>query len=261
MSSRSCKFSAVLLAAADEVVVQRGDPQPGLIRVDFVTPLHRAPRLVHADPAVVIVLLFRFADTRVEAHDQHTLFRYGKDLEQVFFVEHEFGAGVEAVEELLEVAELRKVGLGKRLAGRLGDQPRRLAQLPIHVMVPRHHDHPLPRHAQMRGQPIQEPFRRVVLRRDTHFRHVARDHDRRGPHVVAFRQIVQIFRQLGVQRLVRIVPVRIPVIPAELEIRQVQDGQAGTHYATSLLPRWRSLPSHSRSSDENGAGRKMGAEI
>jgi hypothetical protein len=51
----------------------------------------------------VVLGALRFADARIETDDKRPLFRKRVDVEQVVFVEPRVGAGVEAVDERLEV--------------------------------------------------------------------------------------------------------------------------------------------------------------
>ena len=186
----------VQIAAAQEVVVHGRHAEPLPVRIDLVAAGLCRADLLQTDPAVVVLVEFRFADARIETGDQGLFGPELLDLAQVRFVEPE-DALEEVVVELAIVAELLDVGCFEVPFGGGGHQPGRLAQVPVHVVVAGHDHDPLAVDLQLRGQPVEERVCLGVFLRHAPFGHVARDHHRVRVDLVPFVQPVQVFIQFG----------------------------------------------------------------
>jgi hypothetical protein len=196
----------------------------------LLAPLDRRLCLGDADPAVVVLVAFRFADARVQRGDQRLVLGQRYHMEQMLFGEQQSGIFEEPVEEPLVIAELGKERFLERFAGPLGHHPRPLAQIPIHIVVPRHDHHPLPRNRQFGRQFFQKLLSRRIFRRQAPFRHIPGDHHHRRPQIRLGRQVVQILRQFRIQTVKRPLPVRIPMVFPELKIRKMEDGKGVGHF-------------------------------
>ena len=164
-------------------------------------------------------------------------------LEQVLVVKDQIRTRIELVVKLLVIAEFRKAGLFELLSNSFGRQAGALAQFPVDIVISRNDDDTMTWHGQLGGQFLQKPPRCVILLRLALFGHIARDHDRRGVQVVPVRQTVQIVRQFGIQVRVRVVSLRVTVMLAKLQIREMDDRDAARHGCVPVVGSVGSSPS------------------